>query len=60
MQKPPGYTGWIDLDRPRLGTARLSERIDWFEYRVNLVVIRPLSHILDTQRSLQTRIRQRC
>jgi hypothetical protein len=49
MRKPHGYTGWIDLDRPRLRNAPLPERIDWFEYRVNLVVIQPLAHILDTQ-----------
>jgi hypothetical protein len=49
MKKPHGYTGWIDLDRPRLTKATLSERVDWFEYRVNLVVIRPLAHILNTQ-----------
>ena len=49
MQKPHGYTGWIDLDRPQLTKATLPERIDWFEYRVNLVVIRPLAHVLDTQ-----------
>lgn len=49
MQKPHGYTGWVDIDRTRLANATLPERVDWFEYRVNLVVIRPLGHILDTQ-----------
>jgi len=49
MQKPHGYTGWIHLDRLRLTKATLPERIDWFEYRVNLVAISPLAHILDTQ-----------
>jgi hypothetical protein len=49
MPKPHGYTGWIDVDRARLAQAPTPDRIDWFEYRVNLVVIKPLAHILDTQ-----------
>lgn len=36
MQKPHGYTGWVDIDRTRLANAAVAERIDWFEYRVNL------------------------
>ena len=49
MPKPYGLTGWIDQDRSHLRTQPLPVWIDWFEYRVRLVVINPLAHILDTQ-----------
>jgi hypothetical protein len=49
MPKPHGFTGWIDEDRDRLRRKPLPVWIDWFEYRVHLVSINPLRHILDTQ-----------
>lgn len=49
MPKPHGLSGWVDIDRDRLRTEPLPVRIDWFEYRVHLVVINPLGHILETQ-----------
>lgn len=44
-----GYRGFIDYDRNRLRTAPPSERLDWFEDRVLLVVINPLKDILESQ-----------
>jgi hypothetical protein len=49
VPKPHGLTGWIDEDRDRLRLEPLPVWIDWFEYRVHLVSINPLRHILDTQ-----------
>jgi hypothetical protein len=49
MAKPHGLSGWVDIDRPKLVSLPWPARIDWFEYRVHLVVIRPLDNILDTQ-----------
>lgn len=49
MSELLGFTGWIDEDRETLRTAPLSTWIEWFDYRVHLVVINPLTHILATQ-----------
>jgi hypothetical protein len=44
-----GLTGWADIDREELKKLSIDEQIDWFEYRVRLVVVKPLALILDTQ-----------
>ena len=44
-----GLTGWVDYDRSTLVSLPLDERIEWFNYRVRLVVINPLKKILETQ-----------
>lgn len=44
-----GFTGWIDYDRKKLRAEPLETRIEWFDFRVRLVVINPLRLILETQ-----------
>lgn len=43
-----GLTGFVDYDRPHLGGLTDSEKIDYFEYRVRLVVLNPASRWLQT------------
>ena len=38
-------TGWIDDDRPYLSVLMTDEKIDYFEKRVGLVLIRPIDHL---------------
>src|SRR5438045_3961324 len=42
-------TGWVDYDRPHLPALSPDECIEWFDYRVRLVVINPLRLIVETQ-----------
>lgn len=44
-----GLTGFLDYDRPHFASLNEPRRIDYFEKRVRLVVIRPLRRLLDTE-----------
>ena len=46
---PTGLSGWVDVDRPQLGSLSWNQRIDYFEQRVTLVVLNPLRRILQTE-----------
>lgn len=41
--------GWLDYDRDKLPSLSPEQRVDYFEKRVSLVVIRPLQRILKTE-----------
>ena len=43
---PQGLTGWLDYDRSKLAGLTPSERIDYFERRVDRVFIRPLNELM--------------
>jgi hypothetical protein len=45
-------TYWVDIDRPYLGKLNPTERIDWFEHRVRLVLITPIERIIKTDHFL--------
>ena len=45
-------THWVEIDRPYLDKLNPTERIDWFEHRVRLVLITPIERIIKTVQDL--------
>ncbi len=43
-------TGYIDYDRNRLNQLTLSGKVDYFEFRANVILFRPLENILPLSR----------
>ncbi|MDO8680148.1 MAG: hypothetical protein Q7R30_16625 [Acidobacteriota bacterium] len=47
--KVEALKGFLDYDRPHFAGLDAAQRVDYFEKRVRLVVIRPLRRLLDTE-----------